>query len=271
MPRKISIREKREWLEMYEQGKTEAQISKELRRDQRTIAKGIEEAGKERQLINAETEMLRNALFDHQDQLKVILRNIQSMLVMPPHNLELREEEGSDVPATIHIPKARIEPASGDQMSLIINDEDKLEWEMLQEHLKQDKLWALLKQWRKAMEEYTQALWIFRKQVKYFLDEAGKTQDEEQTQYPIPEVSFMSEVAIKRILDIPDKTDLEPSYGDKAVSILTKLPDIFEATKVKITHEALDKITKSTKRGVDEILLLGMVTGKCRVCRRLGK
>ena len=92
MSKKISIQEKRKWLDMYEQGKTEVQIAREMHRDPRTIVKGLEEASKDRRLASAEAEMLRNALFRHQDQLTGILENITKMLVLPPDNLEMLEE-----------------------------------------------------------------------------------------------------------------------------------------------------------------------------------
>ena len=79
MSRKISLKDKKGWLSMFEEGKTEAQIAGELKRDPRTITKGIEEAIKDRRLTHAEDDLLRDALRDHQDQLKSILNNIHSI------------------------------------------------------------------------------------------------------------------------------------------------------------------------------------------------
>ena len=97
-------------------------------------------------------------------------------------------------------------------------------------------------------------------------------------------VALFYDVTTKRILGIPNATDVQRliyekllSYkdavetGDKLVSIFDSLPISIEAFRVKNTYEELTKITKLAKRQVDEILLLGMVTGKCRVCRRLGR
>ncbi|MFC1980855.1 hypothetical protein ACFLVN_01230 [Chloroflexota bacterium] len=66
MARKINIKDERRWLEMFEAGKTEAQIAGAGRRDPRTIARGIEEAIKARRITNIEEDMLRKAIFDHQ-------------------------------------------------------------------------------------------------------------------------------------------------------------------------------------------------------------
>lgn len=89
-------------------------------------------------------EMLRNAVFKHQDQLTVILKNIAEMLVMP-YNLELREEK-EGILAPIPLAGALLRQVSREQMILEIHNENRLEWELLKEHLKQDELWDLIKQ-----------------------------------------------------------------------------------------------------------------------------
>ena len=73
MARKRSLRDKKEWLSQFEDGKTETQIARILQRDPRTITKGIEEAIKDRSLTHAEDDLLRDALRGHQEQLKDVL------------------------------------------------------------------------------------------------------------------------------------------------------------------------------------------------------
>ena len=107
----------------------------------------------------------------------------------------------------------------------------------------------------------------------------------------------MYEVAIKGNLGILDGTNLEknlvpgedkwirhgPSgtklafcnntleYTDRIISVFKSLPNTPEGNRVKESHEELAQITNTVKREVDEIVLLNMVTGRCRVCRRLGQ
>ena len=289
MSKKISIQEKRKWLDMYEQGRTEVQIARGVGRDPRTIVKGLEEASKDRRLASAEAEMLRNALFRHQDQLTGILKNIATMLVLPPYNLEIREErEGILAPISLSGPL--LKHISREQMILEIHDEDKLEWELLKEHLKQDKLWEYIRQWRKAIQDHIWARWQFKQTIKSNLlrdTDLGspKYTDSKKLENLLHElVDLFCDVTTQRILGIRNTTDVQRlideklvSYkdtaetGDKLVSIFDSLPGSIEAFKVKNTYEELTKITKLAKRQVDEILLLGMVTGKCRVCRRLGR
>ena len=59
-------------------------------------------------------------------------------------------------------------------------------------------------------------------------------------------------------------------FKQKLSAIFDSLPGTKEAYKVKSTFVALADITKLAKKQADEIMLLNMITGKCRVCRRLG-
>lgn len=289
MSKKISIQEKRRWLDLYEQGKTEVQIAREVKRDPRTIVKGLEEASKDRRLASVEVEMLRSALFKHQDQLTGILKNMAEMLVVPPYNLELREEK-EGILAPIPLPGALLKQVSKEQMILEIHDENRLEWELLKEHLKQDELWDSIRQCRKALIDHVWARWQFKQVVKSNLlrdTDLGspKYTDGKQYENLLRElVDLFYDVTTQKILGILNKTDVRSvidrklagyndtaETGDKIASIFASLPSSLEAFKVKNTYEELTKITKLAKRQVDEILLLGMVTGKCRVCRRLGR
>jgi hypothetical protein len=289
MSKKISIQEKRRWLDLYEQGKTEVQIARIMKRDPRTIVKGLEEASKDRRLASVEAEMLRSALYNHRDQLIAILKNMAAMLVMPPPNLELREEK-EGILAPISLSGALLKQDYERQIILEIHDEDRLEWELLKEHLKQDKLWELIEQWRKALIDHISARWQFKQAIKANLLRdvdliSVKSADSKQLDNLLRElVDLFFDVTTQRILGVQNKTEVRSivdgkfagyndttETGDKLVSIFDNLPSSIEASKIMSTYEQLADITKLAKRQVDEILLLGMITGKCRVCRRLGR
>jgi hypothetical protein len=91
-------------------------------------------------------------------------------------------------------------------------------------------------------------------------------------------------VTTQKILGIQNATDvrsvIDRTLGsdndtaesrEKIVSIFTSLPQTPEASEVKRTYGELAEITKTAKREIDELLLLNLVTGRCRVCRRLGR
>jgi hypothetical protein len=301
MSRKISIKDKKEWLAMLEAGKTEAQIAKAKKRDPRTIARGIEEAIKARRITNIEDDILRKAIIDHQAQLMDVLKEIVSILVMPPDVLELREEKDGTL-ADIPISGGLVKTFTEDQMGLELHVEKKLEWELLQEHLKQEKIWDYLRQWRSALLHYVMAEWQFKKVIKKLLENEGlefkQRRTGSETDYFLPSlIDLFNGVAVNKILNIPDGTNLEKGiiveedgyirHGpggtelahsknaaerrDKIVSVFTSLPQTPEASQVKGAHGKLDEITKTARREVNELLLLNMVTGRCRVCRRLGR
>jgi hypothetical protein len=99
---------------------------------------------------------------------------------------------------------------------------------------------------------------------------------------------------MRKILGVPDGTDLEntitaengfvkhkvtdlavckkPTHcKDQIINAFTAFPQNTEAQEVKKTHVELELATRIARRQVDEILSLGMIVGKCRVCSKLGK
>jgi hypothetical protein len=302
MSHKISIKEKKEWLALFEQGLTENQVAKKVKRDLRTIVAGLREASAERHLVNAEAEMLRNALFKHQNKLTDVLNNISYMLVLPVSIPELHEDENNML-QPVPITGALLEMNAAQELILKIHDEDKLEWELLQAHLKSDDLWKYLKRWREAVIDYYQACWQFKKSIKVQLkEETGlvfKEHNNKTVEYLTPAtIELFYEVAMRKLLGIKDSTNLEESIlaedngrvihngnelarcrktaecRDKILSVFKSLTNTIanpQAGKVKNTHTALSEIAKKARRQVDELLSLGMITGKCRVCTRLGK
>lgn len=300
MSRKISIKVKRKWLEMFDDGKTESQIARELGHDLRTVAKGIQEASKDRHLANAEIDMLRTALSRHQDQLTSVLRGISAMLVLPQPNLVLREENGLLTPTPLS--GSLLEQMPSGEIALKIHDEEKLEWELLQEHLKADKIWNSIRRWRQVLVNHFRARWLFRKSIKSMLEkETGlkfKHDKKEPREYLLTATTdLFYEVTVSGMLGLTVGTDVENTvvagndgfvrFGvggtvlakckdtevcrNKMISVFTSLAETDDAAEVKATFSELTTITTSTRRMVDEILLLGMITGKCRVCTRLGK
>jgi hypothetical protein len=299
MSKKFSLKEKREWLDMFESGETESQIAKATGHDLRTIVNGLQEASRARHLANAESEMLRTALLSHQDMLKSLLKNIVNMLILPAANLELREDENGFLAPT-PLPGLLIEQNPNRQIALRIHDEEKLEWELLEEHLKSDKLWALLKKWRQVLTEHISARYRYKKAIKSLLVKETslkfRTGVGNETEYLVPEtVDLFYGVAMNHLLGVKDATDLENnieaddngfikhgstvlarckkaiSCRDKIIVAFISLPKTTAAADVKSTFTELTAVIRAARRQAEEILLLGMITGKCRVCTRLGK
>lgn len=302
MSRKISLKDKKEWLSMFEEGKTEAQIARILKRDPRTITKGIEEAIKDRRLTHAEDDLLRDALRGHQEQLQGVLEGIRSIFAMPSSSLELLEDE-SGIPAPISISSALVKFKSNDFVLIEITNENDLKWELLHEHLKQDHLWDSINQWRTALIDYFCSIWQFKKMIRNRLEEATGIKlvihpGSKVAEYLLPEgINLIFEVKMKEILNPPDQTNLEDTvfagddkflrngvggaryvycetkteYKNKFIEVLSAFSSLPEANEMKSIHERLAWISQKAKREVEEIQLLNLVQGRCRVCRRLGR
>lgn len=302
MSRKISLKDKKEWLSMFEEGKTEAQIARILKRDPRTITKGIEEAIKDRRLTHAEDDLLRDALRGHQEQLKGVLEGIHSIFTMPSSSLELLEDENG-IPAPIPISSGLVRFHSNDFVLIEITNENDLKWELLRDHLKQDHLWDSINQWRTAMMDYFHSIWQFKKMIKNRLEKVSGFKliiqpGPEVAEYLLPEgINLIFEVKMKEILNPPDKTNLEDNvfagddkflrngvggaryvycetkteYKGKFIEVLSTFSSLPEANEMRIIHERLAGISQKAKREVEEIQLLNLVQGRCRVCRRLGR
>lgn len=302
MSRKISLKDKKEWLAMFEQGKTETQIAREKKRDPRTITKGIEEAIKNRRLTHAEDDLLRDALREHQEQLKGVLEGIHTLFTLLPYALELGEnEDGNLIP--IQLPGALVKPLSEDRLVVEITNEGDLKWELLQEHLRQDHLWQSISQWRITVMDYVRSIVQFKRIIKNRLEEAIGCRlviqpDPEVAEYLFPEgIDLIFEVKMKEILNPPDKTYLEDNvfagddkmlrngaggtrylycekpaqFKDKLIEVLVSLSSLPEVNKMRDIYKRLNEISQKAKREVEEIQLLNLVQGRCRVCRRLGR
>ena len=109
-------------------------------------------------------------------------------------------------------------------------------------------------------------------------------------------MGLLYQAALYHVLGIPSGTDLEqnivaaPDHGEvkHKGSTLAKAPgaedeckqnilDAFRELKVSIearstaiTCRKIDGLTARARRAVEEISLLGLIPGQCRVCRRLG-
>ena len=299
MSRKISIQEKKKWLAMFEQeSMTENQVALHVGKDLRTVVNGLQEASRQRSLANAESEMLRTALQTHQGKLMEKVTDMANMLVLPDVSSVLREDAvGQMVP--ISVPGGLVERDTNREITLKIYNKEKLEWELLQAHLKSDKLWKQLDRWEDAMTGYFKALWIFRLSIKNNLEAETGLKFMAGDNLKVDHLSPMLQdliygVTIRKILGINDGTNLEHNITadndcvrhngtilavckkpakckDQIIDVLTSLPTKPAAQDVNKTYSELVTITKITRRQVDEILSLGMILGKCRVCARLGR
>jgi len=303
MPKKYRIEQKRKWLEQREKGKSEKWIANNTKCDIRTISKGVEEARLEREAGLARIELMKETIRNHQQELLGVIDGIVSMLEKPREGLEIRRDQDKRI-APIPLSGAIVKQGEEDELTLIIQDEDSLKWELLKEHLKGDKLWKTLRQWEDALLLHIRARIALMDIAQRLLEgETGLKLIKKVTEIPESAGIFPTaaqvfyELALRRALSIKDKTNLEerliatpdgyvrngpggteyayaPGTQDKCKEkILIALEKLYDSPEVKqVANSCITagNITKETRTIAEEIRLLGMLPNRCRVCKRLG-
>jgi len=303
MPKKISLTEIREWLQLYEQGRSEASIAREVHRDVKTIKRGINRARMERDAATARSELLIGALRKHQNSLLEVINRVLSALELPPYNLEIRRESDDSI-APIPLSMAQISYDSMKGLVVKLQDEDTAQWELLREHLSHDRLWNALDQWKTAMTAHIHARIYLKLEAEMRLQGITKLEViRDINKAPeggfiyLSAVELLYEVTLKHALGIPDETNPEErivatsdghvKHGDTGsylaycpgstgkckegiIGSFKDLQNSSKAKEVRSTYQEDQESTVKARRSVEEIALLGLVPGQCRVCHRLG-
>jgi hypothetical protein len=299
MPKKFDDATKREWLEFYDQGKSEKWIANRVKCDVRTVKTAINEARLKRDVAAARVELVKDALHNHQDGLLEELDRIKASLVVPEKDfavLSWNRGENSILDDT------------GEQIKLE-DGEDSTMRRLLKEHLKRDKLWRVLAQWKKARANHLAAKLAFQRKTVTLLEKktSYKLIDGDSPS-PFLYSSTAGYVIYKNAIDIalaaPDERvqngiiermegaiHVNTNNGDvvfRSGSILAVAPGSEQATRqhlldalkdlekspeakaVAETYQALEQITTKARQVVEDVRLLGLVLGQCEICRRLG-
>jgi len=299
MPKKFDDSQKKQWLKFYEQGKSEKWIANRAGCDVRTVKNAINEARLKRDVVVARVELVKDALRNHQDGLLEELDRIMSYLVVPPKDfLVLSWYRGGN----------SIFNDAGEQIKLE-SGEDSTMRRLLKEHLKNDKLWRVLRQWEKAQADHLTAKAAFQRKTatvlqdktSYKLIDSGGTppfiySDTAGRQlykaaidmaFAAPDERAQESIIRKMETAISVRTDTGDVIFEKGHTLgvapgseeatkqhlLDALKDLGKSPEVKAvveTYWALEQITTKARQVVEDIRLLGLVTGQCEICRRLG-
>jgi len=138
-------------------------------RDLNVIKRGIRDAKNERNLSLAQAEILRGALRQHHAGLLAVLNNIFSAIVLPPADLELPRRPGN-MEKSIMLTSAQISYDTQKGLFVSLTDEDTINWQLLREHLKRDRLWGKLEKWKKAIVEHIKARINLRLKAQMLLE-----------------------------------------------------------------------------------------------------
>lgn len=303
MPKKIPITDKRRWLELYEHGKPEAAIARDEHRYLDVIKRGIQEARNERNLSLAQSEMLKNALSQHQDKLMTVMKNIYDALALPSTELEIPRRLG-EAANPIILPVAQIDYDSQKGLFVTLQDENDVHWELLKEHLKRERLWGKLGQWKEAMVAHIRARIDLGLKARMLLtDSTGFRVLDVIDNAPgddylyFAAVDLFYRIVLQGAIQTPNRENfreemvviLEPyikyAQGDiplahcsksqkecraNIINTFKKLEKSTEVGRIEATYQELSDITTKARRLAEEINLLGLIPGQCRACRRLG-
>jgi hypothetical protein len=297
MPKKISPNDMRSWLDRYDSGESEIAIARAEKKDTRTVKKWLAKARREREARGVRVELVKYALKQHQDRLLKFIKEVESALVMPFKG-PWRGYDQKTLPSELGFVGTTLIYTKEDSWRVHLAVEDKPEWELVKEHLKGDSMWTSLNAWKKSFESYVEAgvnleakcagvLRTNNLQEPYFLDNR------------ITFVFIYQAVLYKALGNEPgkefeeiiqidkDKGELTAGlkWGSKPVlakvpgqeesckaDFLDALEDLIESEetrKVRLTYRELEDAIKKARRDINDILLLEMVQGECRACRRL--
>jgi hypothetical protein len=299
MPKKFDDATKREWLESYDQGKSEKWIASQAGCDVRTVKNAINEARLKRDVVVARIELVKDALQKHQDGLLEELDRIKASLVVPERDFAVLSWYRGD---------NSILDDTGDQIKLE-EREDSTMRRLLKEHLKRDRLWRVLAQWEKARAIHLAArLALQRKTVGLLEEKTGYKLIDGDGTSPFVYSHTAGYVIYRSAIDMafaaPDERaqndiiekmeaaiNVNTNNGDvvfRSGSILAVAPGSEHATRqhlldalrdlgnspeakvVMETYRALEQINTKARQVVEDIRLLGLVPGQCEICRRLG-
>jgi hypothetical protein len=297
MPKKFLESDKKKWLELYESGKTEKWIAREIAKcDVRTVKKGIEEARRKQDVVIARRELVKDALRKHQDSLLEELEKILSALYLPTNDYVvipwqhggdfILTESETDVSALAAVPRS----------------EEGAVRRLLKEHLKNDRLWKALAQWKKTYADHLTARTILqRKTVSVIQEKTGcKLVENNDVPWPFLYSYTTGDLFFRAVLQNAfgerKRTDLEREITTNSANgdvryhslILGEAPgneekikinliDAFrelegsaEAVSVVDTYKTLEEAVIRVRQVVEQIKLLGLIPGQCEICRRLG-
>jgi len=299
MPRKFDDARKKEWLELYEQGKTESWIAHRGGCDSRTVKKAINEARLKRDVVVARVELVKDALRKHQDSLLEEIDRIMSDLVIPP--------EDSAVLSWHHGANSILKD-SNEQVKLE-SSEDSAMRRLLKEHLRQDKLWRVLAQWEKARVSDLAARVAFQRRTVSVLEEktSYKLVDDDgappflcsyttgalfyktaiDVAFAAPKASAQQDavrnmkaaisvntenghVTFENRLTLAVAPGSERRTEQHLLDALKDLAKSHEAKSVVETYRALERITAKSKQVLEYVRLLGLIPSQCEICGRLG-
>lgn len=301
MPKTFSEVDRKKWLEFFESGRTAKWIARDARCDFRTVKRGIDEARRRRESTVARTELYKDALRKHHDDLLQELEKIFSSVMVPEQDFApLSWHEGQDSVFSAlqgaDLGHSGGTPKSGKgELTLRL---------LLKEHLRNDSSWKVIDQWEKANAAHLRARIALQLKTKATLEKKTSYNwkavgNDAPMPFVVPYTTgpvFFKAVLVHTfggtqssglekeiVVNQPDNGAVsyhssvlamapgnEEQTRKNLLAALAELKASPEAASVFETYRALVEATSKAHRSIREIMLLGMIPGQCQICRRLG-
>jgi len=260
MPNKIPIQQKRDWLVDYENGKSIKDIAGDAKRDTRTINEALEDARRDRDARSARAELMKDALYKHQDLLRDGLHKITRNLELPTNDyapLSWHEGEKSIFKRTLNLKELTgvhgISFKKGRPSASSVLTDD-----LLRQHFRNDKTWKLLVQWEKAyLEHINDRLTLQEKLVSLVEQKTGyhlvdREKDESSYVYSYTTGPILYEAALESALE----SALEPALkvGSK-YNLEADVKADPDSGEVHYRHSLLAKAPEDKERCQKNILM----------------
>ena len=302
--KRISIDDERRWLEQYEAGTSQSALASKTGRNIRTIQKHIQRAFDDREHSMARTDLYRSAITKHNSDLLGALGTMRGLLTVP------RDQQATVRPGFrdslgvrfyggfVHYRSHEIIEGQSPSVPEWATDDQLRLRELARMHLKRDKkLWSGIDAWQQSLREYVLTCANLGEHVGETATsrlEIGLTPLEggiRGVKEGIHE-GFISSVCHLSIegrgsAEEPKIVDGRLHYGGSAV-ITSQSPETLKDAqalfkdlvgelkgderiiKIVALKTQLDREAPLLQRFIGDILLGGVVVGRCSVCQRLG-
>ncbi|HUX48980.1 MAG TPA: hypothetical protein VMV76_07500 [Dehalococcoidia bacterium] len=304
MPKKFSVTDKNKWLEDYENGKSESSIANDSSCDLRTVKRGIEEARRQRDAAAARVDLLKQAVFKHQGRLLKKLNDILSTLTMPPHDWAVVswDENGQSILRETDLDmEGSVEDGASDDLKKSDIQADMID-RMLRQHLRSENLWKILARRDKAYSSHRLAritlqykvVNLLEEETGYKLEARGDVTPPFLYSYTTGDLfyrmtlqcafgyqkndAWQDDIVVDPsgnsvkyhnsiLAEVPGKAD---KCRKNLLEAFRKMQLLADVTRVVNTYGELEEWTFKASQAVEEIRLLDLVPGVCKICRRLG-
>lgn len=302
MSRKIPMVTKRQWLKEYDEGKPQIALATKYKRDVRTIKKGIQEAKRERDITFARADLLKEALRKHNTELMSLLEQLVVVFEPLPASQAIPWRESDEELWAFPGGKAQYETLPSLRVwNITLDIERDMRWQLLLEHLKHDPLIKALKAWKRMLCSHIEARVNLKQELAELLkSKTGYELENEPAGDRCLIFSGVDYLCRYLLMGLPHPVDIasvvnniaadidtgQVKYGEATTLALApgKEEDcrnnIIEAIKELSTKEAMGTVITTCEmhrassgkasKAVEEIRMMGLIPGQCRICRRLG-